>query len=434
MKKTGSVIMLALLSIMLAFSACTKKQEATEAAADPNAPVNLTIWAWNPRFNIFAINEATKIYQRKHPNVTVSPVEIEWGDVQQKLITALSSNQTDSLPDITCASDYAIVKNMTTYPNAFLPVDGIINLAEFAQFKVDAGKVNGKNYIVPFDSGTAGTFLRRDIVEQAGLKAEDFDNITWDRYIELGKIIKTKTGYPLISWSNNDPYILSMMLRSAGSWVLKDDGTPNFVDNDVLNKSIDIVRRLVSEGLVLLASDWNSYIASLNNGSVVSTINGIWIVASITAEPSQTGKWFMTNTPSLAGVPSSGNYTFQGGSSWAVLGNSKHPDVALDYLKETFASSVELYEIILPSAGAVGTWLPAVNSTAYHQSIDYFGGQKIYEEIMDYASRVPPVKYGVFSLEAQEALGRAMNEILQGKSVADALGTAQKNVSFLMGL
>ncbi len=158
----------------LLVTGCSKKESSTAAAADK--PVTLTVWCWDPTFNIFAMNTAAEIYKRDHPNVTVNVVETPWNDLQPKLIAALSSNQTENLPDIVLTQDNAIQKNMMNYPEAFLPVNGKVDLSQFAVYKSGYGLVDGKNYSVPFDNGASCTFLRRDIIEKAGLKVEDFRN------------------------------------------------------------------------------------------------------------------------------------------------------------------------------------------------------------------------------------------------------------------
>jgi lactose/L-arabinose transport system substrate-binding protein len=409
-----------------------KSAPAQAGAPDPDAPVTLTVWCWNPRFNIYAMNEAAKIYKREKPNVTIDVVEVPWLDIQQKLVTALSAKQTAGLPDITLIQDTAMQKNLITYPNAFLPVEGKVDLSKFARFKADFGIVNGKHYSVPFDNGATATFLRRDLVEQAGLKVEDFNNITWDRFIELGKIIKEKAGIPLISSSSVEFTIIFTMLQSAGSWFFKDDGSLYLRGNPVLKRSLEIVNEMIKMGIYLVVPDNNAYVATLNNGNVVSTVNGCWIISSITAEQSQSGKWAVVSTPRLSEFSDAVNYSNQGGSSWTVMSHSKNPDTAMDFLNKTFAGSLELYETILPSSGAIATWLPAAETPIYGQPNEFFGGQKIYENIMEYASKVPMVKYGVFNYEARDAASRALNDILQGKSVDEAIETAHKNVEFLI--
>jgi lactose/L-arabinose transport system substrate-binding protein len=68
----------------------------------------------------------------------------------------------------------------------------------------------------------------------------------------------------------------------------------------------------------------------------------------------------------------------------------------------------------------------------YEQPHEFFGGQAIYADLMDYAGKVPRVKFGVFNYEARDAAVRAMTEILQGASIDAVLDTAQKSVEFII--
>jgi len=396
--------------------------------ADTNT---LTVWCWDPTFNVYAMNEAAKIYKRSNPQVTVNVVEVSWDDIQQRLTTSLSARQTGNLPDIILIQDNAIQKNVTTFPNAFLPVNGKVDLSQFAQYKVDVGSIDGKNYGVPFDNGASATFLRRDIVERAGLQVSDFNNITWDRFIELAIIVKNRTGIPMLSAVGNENDLVPAMLQSAGTWFFDDQGKVNIANNAALREAARIYKGLVDQGLIMLVADWNAYIASLNTGSVAATVNGCWIVGSISAESSQSGNWAVVSTPRL-NIPQGTNYSSVGGSSWAVLANSKNADRAMDFLNKTFAGSVELYETILPSSGAIGTWIPAGNSPVYSQPNAFFGGQRIYQDIVGYAANVPKIKYGMFNYEARNNVALALNEITRGAAIDTALQRAQRDTEFMI--
>jgi lactose/L-arabinose transport system substrate-binding protein len=140
----------------------------------------------------------------------------------------------------------------------------------------------------------------------------------------------------------------------------------------------------------------------------------------------------VVNTPRLS-VPNGGNYPSVGGSSWSVLASSKNLDVALDLLNTTFAGSVELFETILPSSGAISTWLPASASPVYEQPNAFFGGQKIFADIVGYAGKVPRIKYGIYNYEARDAVARALADIAKGTPIDTALAAAEKNVEFLIG-
>ncbi len=422
---------IAALAILASLTSCAKKTEA--AATDPNAPVTITVWCWDPNFNIYSMNEAAKIYKTARPNVTVNVVETPWNDLQQKLITALSADSTDSLPDIILMQDNAAQKNILTYPDAFYDLTGKVDLSKFAQFKVDVSTVNGKNYGVPFDNGATATFLRTDYIEKAGLKPSDFQDITWDKFIELGKIVKAKTGVTMLSCVANEPDLIMIMLQSSGSWMFDASGKVTIANNAALKECVKTYKALLDAGIMKLTTDWNEYTSTLTSGTIASTVNGVWIIGTITGAKDQEGKWAVMNTPRLGAVSSSVNASSCGGSGWMVLASSKHPDVAADFLAKTFAGSVDLYQTILPTAGAISTWSPAASGAVYTEPQAFFGGQKIYSDIISYSEKVPKVKYGVYNYEARDAIATAIQEYMKGGDLDKSLETAQKTVEFLIG-
>jgi len=430
MKKITIAAIVAAAALALTVSACQKKEAASKAAA--SSGTTLTVWCWDPSFNVYAMKEAAKIYEALRPDVKVNVVETPWDDIQQKLTTSLSAGQTASLPDIALVQDNAIQKNVNTFPKAFLPLNGKVDLSQFAQFKVEASTINGQSYAVPFDNGASATFLRRDIIESAGLKVEDFDNITWDRFIELGVIVKEKTGIAMISAVGNENDLVPAMLQSAGQWFFDADGRLTLADNAALKEAARVYKEMNDKGIIMLTSDWNGYVATLNGGTVASTVNGCWIIATISSAPDQSGKWAAVTTPRLNGVAGATNYSSVGGSSWVVLSSSKNQEAACDFLSKTFAGSVSFYETILPSSGAIATWLPAADSPVYAEPSAFFGGQKIYEDIVNYAAQVPRIKFGVFNYEARNNVALALQDIVNGAAIDAALTKAQKDTEFLM--
>jgi len=427
MRKFG-VLVLAVALLSLALVGCKKKEAAV--AADPNAPIKLVVWCWDPNFNVFAMKEAEKIYQKTHPNVSMDVQDIT--AIEEKLITALSANETSALPDIILQQDNSIEKFVTNFPKAYLPLNGKVDLSKFAQYKLAYGTVNGQNYGVPFDNGASGLFLRTDFLEQAGLKVSDFNDITWDRFIELGKIVRQKIGKSLISFTPGGSDIISMQLMSTGTWYFDAQGKPFIKGNPVIMEIINTYKKLLDNQVLLEVPDWNAYIASLNNETVVGTLQGCWIIGSITPATDQSGKWAMVNTPRMTNIASGKNYSSNGGSGWMVMSHTKYPDVAFDILDKVWAGSVELYETILPPSGAISTWLPAADSAVYGQPQAFFGGQKIYEDLMDYASKVPQVKFGLYNYEARDAVSRAAVNVINGANIDAEIDNAQREVEFLM--
>lgn len=395
----------------------------------------ITIWAWDPAFNIYALEEAAKIYAEINPHVEFNIVETPWDDVQTKLTTAVMAGQLGTLPDILLMQDNALTKNVMDYPGTFADLTNSgIDFSLFADFKVGHTTVEGRNYAVPFDNGATINALRLDVLEEAGYTLDDFTDITWSEYLAMGKDILAKTGKPLMSSVAESPDMIMLGLQSAGSWMFDEDGNVHIADNDVLKEVIEVYVELVKSGVMIQVNDWEQYIASFNRGTVAGTINGCWIIGSIVGQPDQAGLWGITNIPRLERAANATNYSNQGGSSWVVLDHSPNKDVAIDFLAKTFAGSVELYETILPSSGALATYLPVGDSPVYEEPHDFFAGQAIYADITEYASKVPQVQYGVYNYEARDAIATAIGQILAGAPIDAALREAEATVQFMMGL
>ena len=423
----------------------TKKEETTgtdekkdDAADDAVAATDdentLTVWCWDPNFNIYAINKAAEIYAKDHEGFNVKVTEIQSDDIETKLTTAMSAGDLSTLPDIFLMQDNSFQKYATNYPDIFVDLaDKGIDFTQFSEAKVAYSTLDGKNYGVPFDNGAAISCYRTDMLEQAGYTVDDFTDITWDDFMEKAKVVKEKTGQPLLTQQAGSTDIIMMMIQSVGASCFTEDGKANIVDNEAVKKAVEIYSQMVKDGTLLEVTDWDQYVASINNGTVAGVINGCWIMATVTAQEDQSGKWAVTNMPKMEGVGEASNYSNNGGSSWAVTSNCKKPDVAVDFLKSTFGGSTELYDDLI-AKGALATWAPAGDSDVYNQEVPFFSNDKVYAKIVDFATKTPSNVTGPFYYDARDAIGVALSQITQqGIDIGTALQEAQDTVDFTMG-
>jgi lactose/L-arabinose transport system substrate-binding protein len=427
--KHAALAVAVVVPLTLALGACTSGPSTGGEGDDQT----LTVWAWDPTFNIYALEEAEKLYQVDHPDFELDIVETAWDDLQPKLTTLAQSQQYDELPDVFLMQNNAFQKNVINYPELFSEVSGdAVDFSEFPDSVTAFSTVDDSHYGVPFDSGTAITALRTDVLTQAGYTIDDFTGITWSEFIEKGEDILAKTGQPLLSGQAGSSDMIMMILQSAGASLFDDEGNPTITDNDALLAAIDVYQQLVVSGVFVEVNSWDEYIGTFVNGSVAGTINGIWIVGSIQSATDQSGKWAVTDLPKLEGVDGATNYSANGGSSWAIS-SSANVDLATDFFASTFAGSTELYDTILPSSGAVANWIPAGASDAYEQPIDFFGGQAIFADVVAFGAEVPSNNTGAYYYEGRDAVSAAITQILGGADPATALAEAQANVEFAMG-
>lgn len=402
---------------------------AVPVAAESNDET-LTVWCWDPNFNIYAMKQAEAEYQKDHPNFKLDIQENVYSDIETKLITAATSGDYSTLPDIFLMQDYSYHKDVTSFPDVFTDLtDSGIDFSTFSAGKLADSTVDGKNYGVPFDNGATIMAIRSDIVEEAGLTTDDFKDITWSQFMELAKTVKEKTGTPMLTTSGGSELVLEM-LQSAGASPIV-DGEVKIADNEVLAQAVDVYATLVNEGYMTEYTDWDQYIASMNNGDAAGVINGCWIMSSIQAAEDQSGNWTIVNMPALDDVEGATNYANCGGASWAVSSNCENTDLAFDFLKSTFGADVDLYDDLLVNAGAIASYLPAAESSVYQEASDFYGGQKVYADIVDFASQVPAFDCGAYYSDIRSALTDVVTNVVQnGADITEELQNAQDTVEF----
>lgn len=393
----------------------------------------ITIWCWDPNFNVAIMEEAATRYNKINPNAEIEIVSMAKADVEQKLNTILASGVKKDLPEIVLIEDYNAKKYLESYPGAFADLTDHFNYSEFASYKLDFMTVNDRVYGVPFDSGVAGWFYRRDYFEEAGIDVSELGNITMDEYIELGKVFKEKTGRYMQAGDPYDGGLMRTLLQSAGTWYFDEKGEPNIVNNPALKEAVRIYKEINDSGISKETSGWNEWVAAFNGGEVASVITGVWIIGSIKAEESQSGKWGVLPIP-RPDVPGSVNASNLGGSSWYVLENSENKDLAIDFLNQIYAKDVDFYQKILIDRGAVGTWLPAQKGEAYSAGDPFFGNQKIYVDFAKWIEMIPPVDYGLYTYEADAAIMGIMPDVYSGKiSIEEALKQAEDQLRNVIG-
>lgn len=388
----------------------------------------VTVWCWAPEFNGAAMNEAISRYSAAHPDVKIKVVDFAKADLEQKLQTQLASGQTAGLPDIVLIEDYGAKKYLLSFPGAFEPLTGKIDYTKFAPYKVELATVGDKTYSLPFDSGVSGLFYRSDLLAEAGYKAADLQDITWDQMIEIGKKVFEKTGKPMFSIDQNDAGAIRIMMQSAGTWYFKADGSANIKDNPVFKAALATwVKMLQTKELYKPVSGWGDYTGAFNNGDVAGVFTGVWMTGGIKGDK-MPGKWAVAPTPKLAGVEGATHYSNLGGSSWYVLSSAPSKDAAIDFLKTVWGGDVDFYQKILVGQGAFSSFLPARDGAAYSAKDDYFGGQAVWADFSTWQAKIPGVNYGIFTNEADAAVAAQLPGLVAGGDINAAIAAIDAQV------
>jgi len=425
LKKIMAVVVTGMMavSLMACGSSTSSNSASTSKGKDDK---KITVWAWDDTFNIKAANMAKERYLKDHPDVTIDVVSMSQDDVVQKLNTSLSSGTYDGLPNVVLIEDYRIQNYLQSYPGEIKDLSAKVDKTKFADYKLSVMSDGNKFYGVPFDSGVAALFYRTDLIEQAGYKKEDMQNLTWEKYIEIGKAVKAKTGKAMLTIDPSDLNQLRIMMQSAGSWYVKEDGkTVNIQGNEALKQAIGIYKQMVDAGITKQISGWDSFLAAFQKGDVASVASGCWISSSIQKSEDQSGKWAVAAIPKLGANAKSVNASNSGGSSWYVLDKVGNSDLAADFLANTFASSNELMGDLVPAIGLVSTLKSASASESYRKPSKFYNDQEVFKDMAEWTRKVPVVNYGLYTYQLENVMAEGMQAIIGGADVDATLKNTQ---------
>ena len=396
----------------------------------------LTVYAWDANFNIPALKAAEAAYQKVNPDFKLEiATQSGSSDVEQAMTLAGSSGDVSSLPDIVLFQDHFIQSYVADYPDCWMDMEGAgIDWSDFGAEKLSYSTIDGVHYGVPVDNGTAIFAYRTDVLEQCGYTIADLTGITWDRWLEIARDVKEKTGFALLSMDHSGDDLPYMFMQAEGLSQWK-DGMPNFVDNEPLQRIIEVIVTGAKDGTILLANSWSEYCdQTIVGNQVAGVMNGNWIIPTIEQVAENSGKWALTTLPTLDGGKE--GYAANGGSSLYITGNCQNVELAKQFLAYTFGGgegSMETYDNALRDGGVITCCISAGQSDVYKEGVEYFGGQAIYSDIVGMGAFVPVIEQSDYHYIARTYIGNAITNIINGADLMSELQAAQDQVEFEMG-
>ena len=439
MKK--KIISLVLVGAMAAsMVACGGGSKGGDAAGNAPAggsddPNTLTVYCWDPGFNIPALQAAADDYKANvNPDFNLEILEQSASsDVEQAVTLAGSANDYSNLPDIVLFQDHYFKQFMANVPGAWSDSlnSAEVNWDDFSQEKLDYSTIDGVHYGMPVDAGTAIMAYRTDLLAAVDKTVEDMRGISWDDFITVGEEVYAKTGKYLLCMDGGGNDLIYMMAQAEGVSQFK-DGEPYISENPVVVEIIEKIAEMVQKNVLYLANDWSAYTnEAIQKDMVAGVLNGNWIIATMKAVEENTGKWEICSLPTLKGGE---GYASNGGSSLYITSNCANTDLANDFLAKTFGSSTKTYDDALAAAGLIGCYLPAAESEAYNAPVDFFNGQPINAVIAEMTGHVPTVEQNDAHYACREKLGAAIQAIIGGSDPASAIADAEQQLRFEMGL
>jgi putative chitobiose transport system substrate-binding protein len=159
--------LLAVLGLVMSWMvSCASTPQNTASSASGTQEVEFWTMQLQPQFTDY-FNELIANFEAENPDLKVRWTDVPWGDMQSKILTAVSAN---TAPDVVNLNpDFAA---QLAGRNAWLPLDDVISAEQRALYlpKIwEANQIDGQSFGIPWYLATSITVSNREILEEAGV-------------------------------------------------------------------------------------------------------------------------------------------------------------------------------------------------------------------------------------------------------------------------
>ncbi|MEU3187916.1 extracellular solute-binding protein [Streptomyces sp. NPDC006923] len=314
----------AVLAATAALSACSSASDTADG------PEKLTVWIMKDSVTEDFLARFTQDFERQHKDIGLDIQIQEWDGIGEKITAALASTDAPDVIEVgnTQVAQYAAsggVKDLTGRKEDLAGADWLPGLAE-------PGKVDGKQYGIPWYAANRVVLYNKDLFAKAGITGPPATQEAW--LADTAKLNKGGTQgiyLPGQNWYTFAGFVWEeggeLAVRSGGSW----KGT---LDTPEALAGMDYYRRLQALGKGPKDSDeakppQAEVFAKGDVAQIISTPGGAKLVEE--ANPALAGKIGFFPVPGkTAGEPGA---VFTGGSDLIVPEASAHQDAAYRVIK-----------------------------------------------------------------------------------------------------
>ncbi|MCE6999476.1 sugar ABC transporter substrate-binding protein [Saccharothrix sp. S26] len=317
-------------------------------------PKTLTVWLMDGSAPTTLTDALNKEFQDAHPGVTVKYEVQKWNGIQEKLTTALTSNNPPDVIELgnTQTAKFAAEETLTDLSG---DVSGL-NGDQWLGGLEDSLTWDGKQYGLPFYAANRTVIYRTDLFQAAGIAAAPKSRDEWVSAIEKLKAANAADPdfqplyLPGQSW-----YVLLSFIWDEGGDVAKPQGSAwaGAVDTPQAKAGLEFYKKLVDTSGTKAPKDADEatpqQMEVFATGKVGMMIGLPWELAgAVKANADLKEKVGAFPIPSKTAGKTAP--VFLGGSNLAIPAGSKNADLAKEYLK---LLSSKKYQDMLAEGGAV---------------------------------------------------------------------------------
>lgn len=395
---------------------------------------DITIWSWNTA--AAGLKSTVEGFNKQFPDIKVTVEDLGNQQVFDKTLAACAAGD-DGMPDVVSIENFEAEIFWSRFPDCFANLKELGYTpelqAKFPDFKRTELEVGDAAYAMPWDSGPVAVFFRRDLYEKAGVDPAKIVN--WDDFIAAGKKISDANPGVVMAQAdfNGDSEWFRMISNEQGCGYFATDGQTITINQQACVATLEKVKAMKDAG-TLTAANWEEKIQSNTAGKVASQMYGGWYEGSVRSNsPDLSGKWGVYKMPSLtADGPHAANL---GGSSLAIAANSESKEAAWSFVNYALGTN-EGQVTMLKSMGLVPSLLSAVEDPFVKEDQPYWGGQKVWADMLETLPKIIPSRGTAFQSDADAIYKAVQTSYFSGKypDAKAALDDAASQIASATGL
>jgi multiple sugar transport system substrate-binding protein len=394
-------------------------------AREVAAPREVRFWAMGREGEV--VSQLLPGFAARHPDVAVRVQQIPWSAAHEKLLTAFVGG---TLPDVfqlgsTWVPEFTAIGALEGL-DARLAGSASVQLEDEFPGIVDANRIAGTTYALPWYVDTRLLFYRTDLLAEAGVSGPPDDWQGWRTAMERVKQTVGPGRYaallPVNEWQ---PLVILALQR--GATLLRDGDRYGDFESPAFRAAFTFYLELFRRGLVPAeaASELGNLYQDFADGFFAFYISGPWNIGEFTERlpPRMAGRWATAPMPapdatapglSIAGGASLAlrRGTPEGDAAWQLAEYLSEPETQLAFYRLTgdlpSRRSAWSDPVLADNAYARAFWLQLQHLQAPPKIPEW---ERIASAITDYADAA--VRGSLSAEEALAALDREVDVLLE---------------------
>jgi multiple sugar transport system substrate-binding protein len=284
------------------------------------AKTTITVWTFFSGGEGFIVTDLIKKFNAENPDIEVVEQIIEWGELYNKLTTAVVAGDP---PDVS-VMHLAMIPDFASR-GALTAIDNYVSkdiLSDYVPEVISKAHYNGKLYAIPIDTHPLVLYYNKKLLKKAGLTDQNGEVLvpkTWDELISYAKTAKDKLGLEVGISAENGPMtgerlFIAYYTQLGGEFY---DAKTNTIKLDLekAKKTYEFIKNLFDSGIIE-SMDYNTGESLFQNDQSPFHLNGVWAMA---VYPTLDLEFGVTSVPA---IPGSKPYTWADSHTWVL---PKHP-------------------------------------------------------------------------------------------------------------